>query len=105
MRQLGVPEEQLRQHRAAQRQAARQEDDEDVFIAPHLAQVVWFFSKLRTHWRAIAKGLGGVVWLGLDWAAVDSTMRRRGIKPPHPELFHDWLDVLAEEGAQIKNGG
>lgn len=108
MRDLGVPEEQLQADRAARRQAARnaarRDDAQGVRIAPHLAQVVWFFSKLHTHWRAVAGGQGGLVWLGLDWAAVDATMRRRGIKPTHPELFYDWLDVLDVEGVRIKNG-
>lgn len=105
MRKLGVPQEQLQQRRKAQRQeAALQEDGEHVYIAPHLAQVVWFFSTLRTHWRAVAGGKRGIVWLGLDWAAVDATMRRRGVKPPDTELFYDWLDVLDVEGVRIKNG-
>lgn len=105
MRKLGVPQEQLQQRREAQRkEAALQERDENVYIAPHLALVVWFFSKLLTHWRAVAGGQGGLVWLGLDWAAVDATMRRRGVKPPDTELFYDWLDVLDVEGVRIKNG-
>lgn len=108
MRKLGIPEEQLRADREARQKAAREaaqsDSDDEVRIAPHLAQVVWFFSKLRTHWRAVANGQGRLVWLGLDWAAVDATMRRRDVKPTRPDRFHDWLDVLDVEGVRIKNG-
>ncbi len=33
---------------------------------------------LSTQWRAVA-GLGGLVWLGLDYLAVDMMLRRRGL--------------------------
>lgn len=35
------------------------------------------FLDLATQWRAIA-GLGGVMWLGLDYVAADVVLRRRG---------------------------
>ena len=101
MQRLGVPAEQLRDDLAAQPGGG--DDADDVFVAPHLAQVVWVFSKLHGQWRAVADGQGGLFWLGLDAAGVDSVLRRRGIEPAHPERFYDWLDVLEEEGARQRN--
>lgn len=101
MRALGVPAEQLDADLAAR--TAPGDDTDDVFVAPHLAQVVWVFSKLLMQWRSVADGQGGLFWLGLDAAGVDSVLRRRNIEPKHPQRFWDWLDVLEEEGARQRN--
>jgi len=39
--------------------------------------IVVAFLDVTTQWRAIA-GLGGVLWLGLDYVALDVVLRRRG---------------------------
>lgn len=48
----------------------------------------------ETQWR-VASGLGGMVWLGLDYNAVDVVLRRRHIENGD-EVFADLMEMEAE---------
>lgn len=45
------------------------------------------FIACRTQWR-VAAGAGGLVYLGLDYPALESVMRMRGIEDPAETLGH-----------------
>ena len=45
------------------------------------------FSKINHGWR-VAAGAGGLVYLGLDYPALESVMRMRGIEDPAETLGH-----------------
>lgn len=55
------------------------EDVFEVFLANADALDAWL--ACRTQWR-IAAGMGGIVWLGLDYGAVDVVLRRMKLTDP-----------------------
>lgn len=54
------------------------EDDADFEVWPENVSVVRLFFDLSTQWRCLVGER--IVWLGLDYSAVDVVMRRRGIE-------------------------
>lgn len=48
----------------------------------------------QTQWR-VAAGLGGIVWLGLDYPAVDVVLRRSAVENAD-EVFADLMEMEAE---------
>lgn len=55
--------------------------EEAVFcVWPEHVEAVELFCALATQWR-VAAGFGGVMFLGLDYQAVEAAMRLRGVKP------------------------
>lgn len=84
------------------------EDDEDVD-----ACVVWSinlpsvlaFLECDTQWRAVA-GMGGLIWLGLDYTAVLATLnaRPRADRRQHPtaKLFAD-IRLMEDTALAIRN--
>lgn len=48
----------------------------------------------ETQWR-VAAGMGGIVWLGLDYGAVDVVLRRSAVVEAD-EVFADLMEMEAE---------
>lgn len=99
MEQLGVDRKQLDlEHRAPK----ADEDDEKVQLAPHLLPVVKLFSRLRSQWRMLA-GMGGLVYTGLDYSAVEPVMRLTACKTATPERLFDQLRTMEIAALQVLN--
>ena len=61
---------------------------------------VTVFLALATQWRVLL-GMGGLVWLGLDYAAVDVVMRRLAV----PEGAFADIRIMEAAALPILNGG
>ena len=71
------------------REIERLSADHDFEVHPDNADAVEVFCQLGTQWRMLAT-LGGAVTQGLDYSAVDATLRLLRFKPARrTELFHD----------------
>lgn len=57
------------------------------------------FLACETQWRAIAGMMGGLVWLGLDYSAVDVVLRRLGFDDPD-SVFAD-LQVMEDAALAV----
>ncbi|TCT37425.1 DUF1799 domain-containing protein [Martelella mediterranea] len=58
------------------------------------------FLAVATQWR-VAAGLAGLIWIGLDYNAVDVVLRRMSFSDP---VFSD-LQVMEASALAILNGG
>jgi hypothetical protein len=57
------------------------------------------FLSVYGQWRTVQAGLGGVLWIGLDYAAVDAGLRRAEIALSS----EDWADFQEiEAGAALE---
>lgn len=103
LEKLGVPREQI--DRDGRNQAA--EDDESaICIAPHLAPVVDLFANLRSQWRTASAGMGGFLYAGLDYSAIEPTKRLMGRGPmaaPDQAQEFAWLRVMEMEARTAMN--
>lgn len=71
----------------------RPEDEREGFeVMADNWQSVCTFLACETQWRVVA-GFAGLIWLGLDYTAVDMVMRRSGVPDP---VFED-LQVMEAE--------
>lgn len=94
LKALGAPEAEIqRAVRAAA--VARLDSPADrldaVRVAPHLAQVVGLFADLRTQWKVVAGGMGGLVYVGLDYVAAEAVLRFKRAKVTDRALLFKWL--------------
>lgn len=82
-------------------------------VWPEHWHAVQIFLAMETQWR-VAAGMAGLVWLGLDYSAIDAAeriarphvpralrMHRRGQRPQ----LHDQLRLLEQHGAAARNKG
>ncbi|MES2401877.1 MAG: DUF1799 domain-containing protein [Pseudomonadota bacterium] len=100
MERLGVPREQLESHA---RGGADQEDDGAICVAPHLSPAINLFAHLRSQWRTASAGMGGFLYSGLDYAAIEPAMRLMGLEPAdRPEMFRQ-LRVMEMEARDAMN--
>lgn len=58
---------------------------------------------MRSQWRTASAGLGGFVFTGLDYAAVEPTLRLMRVKPKHEDKLFQWLRVMEMEGLKAMN--
>lgn len=72
--------------------AARQPEAYEVMAQNVGALRVWL--DCENQWRVVA-GMGGIVWLGLDFVAVDVALRRSGLDNPDG-VFADLIQMEAE---------
>ncbi len=100
MERLGVTRQTV--ERDARSQAAA-DDGTTVRVAPHLAQVVDLFASLRTQWRTASAGMGGFLYAGLDYSAVEPTMRLMGIKLADTTELFAQLRVMEMEAREAMN--
>ncbi len=103
MERLGVPREQI--ERDGRSQAAADEEPA-VCIAPHLAAVVDLFANLRSQWRTASAGMGGFLYAGLDYSAIEPTKRLMGLSaltPADQAREFAWLRVMEMEARTAMN--
>lgn len=100
MERLGVSRQQLHQEHLA---AEPETDEEKVPLAPHLVPVVKLFSRLRSQWRMLAGGMGGLVYTGLDYSAVEPVMRLTACTTSKPERLFDQLRTMEIAALQVLN--
>nr|WP_246520199.1 DUF1799 domain-containing protein [Ancylobacter lacus] len=75
------------------------EHEDDFEVWPENWQTVRLFLACETQWRASA-AMSGMVWVGLDYVAVDVVARRRGLEADLADL-----QVMEVEALSILNGG
>lgn len=90
MRQLGATQQEIDrwQLEQAQEQVAGEP------FPPECRRIIEMFIAVDTQWRTHVAG-ARLVWLGLDYAAVDIALRRLGIDPT-PAEFRD-LQIMERE--------
>lgn len=90
LRQLGVPQEAINKH--------RRRNAPDTPFTPWAWHVdaMKLFGGMRTQWRAVA-AVGGLVYLGLDYASLAAVKAELGFSERGKELF-DQLQAI-ERGA------
>ena len=79
---------------------ARPDDDAFAVLPANWAAVTAFLA-CETQWR-VALGLGGPIWLGLDYAGVDVVLRRTASTAGFADLQvmeGAALDVFSEDGS------
>jgi hypothetical protein len=107
---LGVPREQIEaaarlRAQAAAAAAAAAEPEPPLVLARHLWPAVMLADGLRTQVRAVA-GMGGLLYLGLDYARLDGVKRDLGLPlrgPKAAELFRQFR-VVESEMLNVWNG-
>lgn len=90
MRKLGVPPEQLGAPR-------KPELTETIRVAAHLVDAVDLFSGLRSQWRAVSGARGRPVFTGLDYAAIEPTLRMLEIRPRKRRRLFEQLRTMERE--------
>lgn len=60
------------------------------------------FLAAASQWRVVSAGLGGLVWLGLDYVGVDVLMKRTPIDDADGQL---WADLMVMEDAALEAFG
>jgi hypothetical protein len=98
MRKLGVPQEEVA---TALRQPVPEENA--IAIAPHLVEVVHVFSSLRSQWRTVSNGMAGVVFTGLDYTALEPTLRMLGLEPVNRPRLFEHLRTMEMEALRVMN--
>ncbi len=78
-------------------QPPENEDDYDVWPENH--QTVRLFLAVETQWRAAAT-MAGMIWIGLDYGAVDVVARSMGMSVNYPDL-----QLMEGEALRLLNGG
>ena len=66
-------------------------------VLPPNADALDAWLSCQTQWR-VAAGMGGMVWLGLDYSAVDVVLRRMKLADPDAVM----ADLQVMEGAALK---
>lgn len=99
MQLMGVPPEQIR---AAQRRAQLAAVPELV-LCPHLLPVVRLFSGLRSQWRTASTGQGGLVFTGLDYAAIEVVQRQMRIEFTDQPRAFEQLRTMEMEALRAMN--
>lgn len=98
MQALGVPPEQAA--RAMQKPVAQ---DDTISLAPHLLQVVRLFSGLRSQWRTASNGQAGLVFTGLDYAAIEVVQRQMAITFSDQPRAFEQLRTMEMEALRAMN--
>ena len=75
-------------------QAAVPAGDDAFEVMAQNADALRAWLAVETQWR-VAAGLGGIVWLGLDYAAADVVLRRLDI-PGADRVFADLMTMETE---------
>lgn len=100
MGRLGVPVDQVQKD-------ARQADSVEagIQLAPHLFTVVDVFANLRSQWRTASAGMGGFLYSGLDYGAIEPTMRMMGVKVADADTadFFKHLKVMEMAAREAMN--
>jgi hypothetical protein len=73
-------------------------------VWPEHVEAVELFCALATQWR-VAVGFGGVMFLGLDYAALEAVMRLRGVRPKDRARLFGQLRVMEAAAAAVLNRG
>lgn len=82
--------------------AGRPEEAQAFEVWPENMPSVRFFSIVSGQWRALA-GFAGSRFIGLDYAAVESSMNMHGIKhKQRPRIFED-LRVMEDAALPLLN--
>ncbi len=83
------------------RDAIKDDDDMCEVWASNWSALTAFLA-VETQWRIITSGAGAAIWLGLDYAAVDVALKRRGFDDDAfiavQEMERAALDVFARAG-------
>lgn len=95
---MGVPQDQIH---AAQRKA--QAAAPDLVLCPHLLPVVRLFSGLRSQWRTASNGQAGLVFTGLDYAAIEVVQRQMRIEFTDQPRAFEQLRTMEMEALRAMN--
>ena len=102
MRCMGLTEEQIAQERRGRAAAAATDGDEHLALPRHLWPVVRLFAALRSQWR-VAIGQGGLLYLGLDYAAVRHAMWLLELPAKGRARLFEHLRVMESEARALLN--
>ncbi len=95
---LGVPQDQL----SAELRRPVPETDALV-LAPPLVDVAVLFSRLRSQWRTASVGTAGIVFTGLDYSALEPTMRMLDMEFPNKPRAFEQLRTMEMEAVRAMN--
>lgn len=98
MQLMGVPPEQIQ---AAQQQARAAAPE--LVLCPHLVDVVRLFSGLRSQWRTASNGHAGLVFTGLDYAAIEVVQRQMRIEFSNQPRAFEQLRTMEMEALRAMN--
>lgn len=99
---LGIPSEMVAETVAALA-TLKQQNKETVGVWASNRDALNRFLACGTQWRAAAAGLGGLVWIGLDYAACAPMLDGRGLAMT-PALWSD-LQEMEAAALAVMNGG
>lgn len=102
MQQMGVPQEQILAARQKAEQAAKDAEPE-LTLCPHLVDVVRLFSGLRSQWRTASNGHAGLVFTGLDYAAIEVVQRQMRIEFSNQPRAFEQLRTMEMEALRAMN--
>lgn len=94
-----MPQEQIH---AAQRKA-QMAATPDLVLCPHLLPVVRLFSGLRSQWRTASNGQAGLVFTGLDYAAIEVVQRQMRIEFNNQPRAFEQLRTMEMEALRAMN--
>lgn len=98
LRSAGAPPDVIEQVRKA---AKKSQKDFEVFEDNW--QSLLFFVGLKTQWNISIGGMGGAIYLGLNYQSVESAMNLKQVpKKARAELFND-LQVMEEAALEVLN--
>ena len=83
-------------------QAEQHTEPRDFELWPEHADAWNVYLGCATQWRC-AMGVGGVLWLGLDYQGVDMVMRRYRISRKRLDQVFAEVQVMEEEERSIRN--
>ena len=81
-------------------EAAPEDTDEAIEIMASNRDSMLGFLSVDTQWR-VASTMAGMIWIGLDYNAVDVALRRKTMPDP---VFGD-VQIMEAEALSILNGG
>lgn len=98
--QAGAPDDVIEAMRQSMTRATA--DDDAFEVWPENWDSVILFLRLHTQWR-IAAGMGGLVYLGLDYSAIEPAMRLCAIPRAGRENKFDDLQTMERAALQVLN--
>lgn len=83
-------------------QEQQREEPEDYELWPDHWAAWMVFLRCQSQWK-LAVGMGGAMWLGLDYQGVDMVLRKVVPDESHHLEILDQLQVLEQEALKIRN--
>lgn len=97
MREFGASDETIEEALALQ-----QPETPDCEVWQENWQTTTLFLALRRQWR-VCMGMGGMLWLGLDYGGVEVMMRIKGIKKKARAGLLDELQIMEDAALELLN--